>query len=144
MGTSTRYQRARRAGFAAVPVPAGGSGSDDAALSAALRAFGTRYRLVTDSFISPTAPSITNFPAISILLAGHARLATPFYCRTPTVSVLSILTASVQRAAMVAARATEAAKRAAYVAILAAVAARRKTEAANRAATYADAVRSPL
>src|SRR3954471_20199930 len=111
MGTSTRYQRARRASFAAAQVPAEGGGSDNAALSADLRTFGARYRLVTDSFISLTAPSITDFPAISILLARHARLATPFYCRTPTVSVLSIPTAPVQRVAMKAARATKAAKR---------------------------------
>ena len=144
MGTSTRYQRAHRDGFAAAPMPAGGGGSDDDALSAALRAFGARCRLVTDCFISPATPSITDFPAISILLVGHARLATPFYCRTPAASVLSIPTAFIQRAAMEAARAMEAAKRAAYVAILVVVATRRATEAAKRAAAYADAVKASL
>ena len=130
MGTSTRYERARRAAYAAGRVRAGGGGSDDAARSAALRAFYARHRLVTDSSISPAAPSITDFPAISNLLARHARLATPFYSRTPAVSVFSIPIACAQHASMESARASGLARTA--------------TEAAERATAYADAAAASL
>ena len=86
----TRYERARRAAYAIARVPARGDGFEDADRSEALRAFSVRHILVTDSSISPTDASITDFPAISILLAGHARLATPFHTKTLAVSPFSI------------------------------------------------------
>ena len=75
MGTSSRYERDRTVASTTGRVRAGGGrggGSDDAARSAALRAFCVRHRLVTDSSISPAAPSIADFPAISHMLARHA------------------------------------------------------------------------
>ena len=140
MGTSSRYERDRTVASTTGRVHAGGGrggGSDDAAWSAGLRAFYARHHLVTDSSISPAAPSIADFPAISNLLARHARMATPFYSRTSAVSVFSIPIASAQRAATKAARASA-------LACTATEAAERATEAANRAAAYADAAAASL
>ena len=64
-------------------------------------------------------------------------MATPFYSRTPAVSVFSILIASYQRAATEAARASALARTAME-------AAERATEAANRAAAYAAAAAASL
>ena len=103
---------------------------------------GTSSRYERDRTVASTtgrvrAPSIADFPAISNLLARHARITTPFYSRTPAVSVFSIPIASAQRAATEAARASALAR-------MATEAAERATEAANRAAAYADAAAASL